>query len=120
MNICADSQHSHFEVDFCEENAGLDIMLGREHWSWGYHGSSGKVFRSGYGYAYGPKYGQGAVIGCGVNFIEETAFYTVDGEVIGTSLSLLTMTRTHRFLHYPKPCAYAAPSCDPAEGSLTD
>ncbi|KAK1764327.1 ankyrin repeat-containing domain protein [Phialemonium atrogriseum] len=80
-----------FGVGFCEEDTPLDIMLGWAEGSWGYHGDDGNVFNNGQristGDPYGPEYGQGAVIGCGVNFREETAFYTVDGEVIGRAFS---------------------------------
>lgn len=72
-------------MGFCEENSPLDIMLGWLEGSWGYHGDDGKVFDCRRGSTYGPVYDEGAVIGCGVNFKEETAFYTVNGEVIGMS-----------------------------------
>ncbi|KAI1825476.1 ankyrin repeat-containing domain protein [Xylaria intraflava] len=71
-------------VGFCDEKANLDDMLGCQEGTWGYHGDDGNVFAGNSdGNPYGPKYGEGSVVGCGVNFGEGTAFYTHNGEVIG-------------------------------------
>lgn len=93
-------------IGFCEEIVPLTEMLGWNEWSWGYHGDDGHAFygdsanpldRYGnevmspdgeYGRPWGPKYGTGDVIGCGVNFDEDTVFYTKNGKVIGECLFL--------------------------------
>jgi Ran-binding protein 9/10 len=80
-------------------------MLGWSEGSWGYHGDDGNVFygdstnpldrhgddsQSNRGNAvppWGPLYTTGDVIGCGVNFEKETAFYTKNGELLGESCS---------------------------------
>lgn len=52
--------------------------------SWGYHGDDGNVFASqNVGKTYGPPFGTGDVIGCGVNFRTGCAFYTKNGEHLG-------------------------------------
>jgi Ran-binding protein 9/10 len=80
-------QRREIGVGFCEEHAETDSMLGHKDSAWGYHGDDGCIFgvnhRSGSGLPYGPKYGEGDVIGCGVNFDEGTVFYTKNGTIIG-------------------------------------
>ncbi|KAH6961839.1 concanavalin A-like lectin/glucanase domain-containing protein [Ilyonectria sp. MPI-CAGE-AT-0026] len=76
----------HLAVGFCEEHTSLGMRLGQMEGSWGYHGDDGRVFDHGNyarGISYGPKYGKGDVIGYGVNFDEEIAFYTLNGEILG-------------------------------------
>ena len=59
-------------------------MVGWDDGSWGYHGDDGAAFSgSGKGAEYGPEYGKGDVIGCGVNFDEKIAFFTKNGSVLG-------------------------------------
>ncbi|KAK0648274.1 ankyrin repeat-containing domain protein [Cercophora newfieldiana] len=78
-------------VGFCEEHAETDAMLGHKEAGWGYHGDDGCIFgvdhRSGSGLPYGPKYGDGDVIGCGVNFDKGTVFYTKNGTIIGRAFT---------------------------------
>lgn len=98
-----DSKHQisdYFGVGFCEENTPLNIQLGWREGSWGYHGDDGNSFDAGLrtvtGDPYGPKYSQDHTIGCGVNFDKNTAFYTMDGEIIGKLL--FATVRKSRFL----------------------
>ncbi|RFU79741.1 ankyrin-3 [Trichoderma arundinaceum] len=81
-------QRLKFGVGFCEETAQLeDLMLGCKEGSWGYHGD-GKRYESQWrGDLYGPLYGVGDTIGCGINVKEKTAFYTKNGKIIGRAFS---------------------------------
>ena len=85
-------------VGLCEESMQLHTMLGMKEGSWGYHGDDGKTFdgspQAESGYSYGPTFKEGNTIGCGVNFKEDTMFYTKDGEIIGTSVSFLPRRHT--------------------------
>lgn len=52
--------------------------------SYGYHGDDGNSFcSSGTGQPYGPTFTTGDVIGCCVNLIENTCFYTKNGVNLG-------------------------------------
>lgn len=56
----------------------------------GYHGDDGRSFNeSGRGEGYGPTYDQGDIIGCGVNFERESAFFTKIGEMLGRYYQLI-------------------------------
>ncbi len=64
----------------------MDIFSfpGWEKQSYGYHGDDGQSFSSsGIGKPYGPTFTTGDVIGCGVNMIDNTAFYTKNGIKLG-------------------------------------
>lgn len=52
--------------------------------SWGYHGDDGHSFEgSGTGKIYGPQFTTGDIIGCGINLVDKTAFYTKNGIFLG-------------------------------------
>lgn len=75
-----------YAIGFCDERTPLGgAQLGWRKTSWGYHGDDGAVFhgRSTHCTAFGSIYGEGDVIGCGINFDKEIAFYTMNGHVIG-------------------------------------
>ena len=57
--------------------------------SWGYHGDDGKYFEEEeYIVPYGPLYGAGDTVGCGINLVEQTLFFTCNGERLGERLNL--------------------------------
>ncbi|KAK4184003.1 ankyrin-1 [Podospora australis] len=59
-----------------------------ERGSWGYHGKNGKShYGEERGDAFGPPYGEGDVVGYGVNIREHTGFYTLNGEIIGRAFT---------------------------------
>jgi hypothetical protein len=54
--------------------------------SWGYHGDDGKKFNAqGIGKEFGPRYGRGDIVGCGVDMRAKSAFFTKNGEYLGMS-----------------------------------
>ncbi|RYP53074.1 hypothetical protein DL768_001851 [Monosporascus sp. mg162] len=71
-------------IGFCDDKAPLHMMLGRDSGSWGFHSDNGCLYkRSWKGIPYDMPYAAGDVIGCGVNFAENSAFYTRKEKVIG-------------------------------------
>jgi len=60
-------------------------MPGWDKQSYGYHGDDGGIFHSSGGMLekFGPKFGAGDTVGCGVDYIEKGIFYTLNGEFLG-------------------------------------
>jgi len=53
--------------------------------SWGYHGDDGYAFIGNLsGLSYGQLFSEGDVVGCGVDLKERTAFFTKNGESLGS------------------------------------
>ena len=67
-------------VGFSSAKASLDKLPGWELESWAYHGDDGKSFCcQNTGVPYGPTFTAGDVVGCGINFMSGTAFFTKNG-----------------------------------------
>lgn len=63
------------------------VSPGWDKHSYGYHGDDGHSFcSSGTGQPYGPTFTTGDVIGCCVNLINNTCFYTKNGHSLGTEM----------------------------------
>ena len=59
-------------------------MPGWSRGSWGYHGDDGNKFSDGYqGVSYSDKYRTGDIVGCGVDFNSNCAFFTKNGKKLG-------------------------------------
>jgi hypothetical protein len=71
-------------VGVCTANMQLSRLPGWERNTYGYHGDDGNLFRgSGQGRAYGPTFTTKDVVGCCVNFISSTIFFTKNGIPLG-------------------------------------
>lgn len=71
-------------IGFSGSKVPLNRLPGWEPDSWAYHGDDGFTFQStSSGKPYGPKYGSGDVIGCGINFRTSCAFFTRNGNFLG-------------------------------------
>lgn len=59
-------------------------LVGWDKGSYGYHGDDGNSFCSfGNGQPYGPTFTTNDIIGCGVNLVDNTCFYTKNGHHLG-------------------------------------
>lgn len=71
-------------IGLSTSEVNLNRLPGWDKGSFGYHGDDGNVFcSSGTGGVYGPTYTTGDYVGCCVNFIENTCFYTRNGYNLG-------------------------------------
>jgi hypothetical protein len=69
------------------------LLVGWDKHSYGYHGDDGHSFcSSGTGQPYGPTFTTGDVIGCGVNLIDNTCFYTKNGHNLGIAFTDLPVS----------------------------
>ncbi|PBK70343.1 SPRY-domain-containing protein [Armillaria solidipes] len=77
-------QKAHISIGFTGRDVKVSRLPGWEPNSWGYHGDDGCSFATERnGTAYGPTYGLGDVIGCGIDFTTDRAFFTRNGTLIG-------------------------------------
>lgn len=65
-------------------NFKMNRLPGWDKQSYGYHGDDGNSFcSSGNGQSYGPTFTTNDIIGCGVNLVDNTCFYTKNGHHLG-------------------------------------
>lgn len=68
-------------IGLCAGSTSMNRLPGWEKHSYGYHGDDGNAFCfSGTGKKYGPTFSSDDVIGCCVNFLDHTCFYTKNGQ----------------------------------------
>jgi len=74
-------------IGFSSKTVPLSRLPGWEPESWAYHGDDGHSFCcQNSGKHYGPPFTAGDVIGCGVNFRTGSAFFTKNGDHLGSFL----------------------------------
>lgn len=73
-------------MGICHLECPSEGMPGWYPGSWGYHGDDGNFFdQKEDGQKYGPTYGAGDVVGCGVDFVDRSAFFTKNGQHLGNN-----------------------------------
>ncbi|EPS30922.1 hypothetical protein PDE_05875 [Penicillium oxalicum 114-2] len=75
-------------IGFSSTKASVERLPGWEQESWAYHGDDGKSFfgeSQGQGRPYGPTFGVGDTVGCGVDFSTGSAFFTKNGIFLGNA-----------------------------------
>jgi hypothetical protein len=87
-NVHANSLYSRMiGIGFSGQKVALSRIPGWEPDSYAYHGDDGQIFsNTTSGKSYGPKFGTLDVIGCGINFRTNTAFFTKNGHMLGKDL----------------------------------
>ncbi|EMD41301.1 hypothetical protein CERSUDRAFT_78954 [Gelatoporia subvermispora B] len=74
----------HISIGFSSRDVKLSRLPGWEKQSWGYHADDGYAFPGQKdGAPYGPTFDSGDVIGCGIDFSQNRAFYTKNGALLG-------------------------------------
>ncbi|KAJ4485483.1 concanavalin A-like lectin/glucanase domain-containing protein [Lentinula aciculospora] len=85
VEIHSKGQKAHIGVGFAGHKIQLSRLPGWEPMSWGYHGDDGCSFAAERnGTPYGPTFGLGDVIGCGIDFSTNRAFFTKNGTSLGS------------------------------------
>ncbi|GMT27960.1 hypothetical protein PFISCL1PPCAC_19257, partial [Pristionchus fissidentatus] len=77
-------------IGLCQKGVKMNRLPGWDALSYGYHGDDGNFFSaSGTGTQYGPTFCTGDVVGCGLNLVRRSVFFTKNGENIGTAMNIL-------------------------------
>lgn len=73
-------------IGLTAQNFKSNRLPGWDKQSYGYHGDDGNSFSSsGNGKSYGPTFTTDDIIGCGVNLVANTCFYTKNGHHLGVA-----------------------------------
>jgi hypothetical protein len=87
-------------VGFSGPKVALSRIPGWEPDSFAYHGDDGQIFsNTTSGKAYGQKFTTLDVIGCGINFRTNTAFFTKNGQMLGMCGCLVMVDRANHCRH---------------------
>jgi len=88
VKIVSKGRDGYMGIGLSHVTWGINRLPGWDKGSYGYHGDDGNAFcGSGQGQVYGPTFTTGDVIGCGLNLIEGSCFYTKNGHNLGTAFT---------------------------------
>jgi hypothetical protein len=85
--IIDEGEKANIGIGFCRPETHLHTLPGWDWDSYGYHGDDGNRFWKGDGIRYGPFFNRGDIIGCGINYLNQTIFYTKNGVHLGTAFN---------------------------------
>ncbi|NXN13459.1 RBP10 protein, partial [Indicator maculatus] len=89
VKIVSKGRDGYMGIGLSAQGVNMNRLPGWDKHSYGYHGDDGHSFcSSGTGQPYGPTFTTGDVIGCCVNLINNTCFYTKNGHSLGEFLFL--------------------------------
>ncbi|BFG04056.1 ran-binding proteins 9/10 homolog [Drosophila madeirensis] len=84
VRIISKGRNGYMGIGLTAQQFRMNRLPGWDKQSYGYHGDDGNSFSSsGNGQTYGPTFTTGDVIGCCVNFVNNTCFYTKNGVDLG-------------------------------------
>ncbi|KAJ1917243.1 hypothetical protein H4219_003327 [Mycoemilia scoparia] len=93
IEIITRGQNGFIGIGFSTHDAKLDRLPGWDKNSWGYHGDDGHVFiNQNLGRPFGPRFSTGDIIGCGINFMNNSGFYTRNGVYLGTAFQNIDLS----------------------------
>nr|XP_032644403.1 ran-binding protein 10 isoform X2 [Chelonoidis abingdonii] len=88
VKIVSKGRDGYMGIGLSAQGVNMNRLPGWDKHSYGYHGDDGHSFcSSGTGQPYGPTFTTGDVIGCCVNLINNTCFYTKNGHSLVTPSS---------------------------------
>jgi len=88
VKIVSKGRDGYMGIGLSSQHVSTNRLPGWDKMSYGYHGDDGNAFcGSGTGQVYGPTFTTGDVIGCGLNLIEGSCFYTKNGHHLGTAFT---------------------------------
>ncbi|XP_012233599.1 ran-binding protein 9 isoform X2 [Linepithema humile] len=88
VKIVSKGRDGYMGIGLSVQGVNVNRLPGWDKQSYGYHGDDGHSFcSSGTGQPYGPTFTTGDVIGCGVNLVDNTAFYTKNGHHLGIAFT---------------------------------
>ncbi|XP_034185612.1 ran-binding protein M [Osmia lignaria lignaria] len=88
VKIVSKGRDGYMGIGLSAHGVNVNRLPGWDKHSYGYHGDDGNSFcSSGTGQPYGPTFTTGDVIGCGVNLVDNTAFYTKNGHHLGIAFT---------------------------------
>jgi hypothetical protein len=88
VKIVSKGRDGYMGIGLSSQIVSTNRLPGWDKMSYGYHGDDGNAFcGSGTGQVYGPTFTTGDVIGCGLNLIEGSCFYTKNGHHLGTAFT---------------------------------
>lgn len=63
-----------------------DSLPGWNVWSFGYHSDDGNVYEGAatYSIGLGETFGYGETVGCGIDYMTGTYFFTLNGKIVGS------------------------------------
>jgi len=90
VKIVSKGRDGYMGVGLSAQGVNMNRLPGWDKHSYGYHGDDGHSFcSSGTGQSYGPTFTTGDVIGCGLNLIDRSCFYTKNGHNLGVAFTNL-------------------------------
>lgn len=96
VKIISKGRDGYMGIGLSKSEVQLNRLPGWDKNSYGYHGDDGHSFCcSGTGQNYGPTFTTGDVIGCCLNLIENTCFYTKNGYNLGIAFRDLPVSGTY-------------------------
>ncbi|XP_021952312.1 ran-binding protein 9 [Folsomia candida] len=88
VKIVSKGRDGYMGIGLSAHGVNMNRLPGWDKHSYGYHGDDGHSFcSSGTGQPYGPTFTTGDVIGCGVNLLDNTCFYTKNGHHLGVAFT---------------------------------
>jgi hypothetical protein len=88
VKIVSKGRDGYMGVGLSAQGVNMNRLPGWDKHSYGYHGDDGNSFcSSGTGQAYGPTFTTNDIIGCGLNLIDRSCFYTKNGHNLGVAFT---------------------------------